>query len=100
VPYPVREALCCSRWEQMQGSTAKHYVYRESTLEGSIRSLLSEFRKSHEKEAERLQEPEEIEDTRRVQTSNQLSKANMSSQRLQQQAQGRQGSAGGPLHIH
>ena len=44
VPYPVtRETFFISKWEQMQGLTARHYMEKEAKLEVSIRSLPQEL---------------------------------------------------------
>ena len=49
IPYPViiREVSSGSKWEQMQRSTARQYVERESKLEISVQFLPSELREAH-----------------------------------------------------
>jgi hypothetical protein len=48
VPYPVIiiEGFSCSRWEQMQRATARHYTERVSKWKISIKSLPAELRES------------------------------------------------------
>ena len=56
----IGEAFSCIRWEQIWGLLARHYTYTEkpwkisSKWNGSINSLLSEFRESNKEVAERV----------------------------------------------
>lgn len=67
----IKEDSSCSRWEQTQRLTARHYTQRESETHSpkwdvSSKVLPSELRTLTEEETESMEEPEEMEDTKKT----------------------------------